>query len=172
MDRVRCPECGSEHDLSEMEPHFDRPDAYFDIPAEERAARSASGDSHCVIWERADAPRRHFLRVVLPVPVRGALEAFCWGVWVEVDELSYRRTQALWRAARQAGESPFAATLANNLPDMAPTLGLPGQVSLTGPVTIPAFRLDTGVAHPLAAEQRDGVFPERLVEWLSAALHP
>jgi len=48
---------------------------------------------------------------------------------------------------------------------------LPGEVTLSGPATIPTFTLANELDHPLAREQRDGVHPERVVEWLFAHLH-
>jgi len=71
MDTFRCTHCGEEHDLSKIEPSFDRPDAYFVIPEAERSERSWNSESFCVIWESESSPRRHFLRVLLPIPVRG-----------------------------------------------------------------------------------------------------
>jgi len=46
-----------------------------------------------------------------------------------------------------------------------------GTVRLTGPETVPKFQLAPDLAHPLAAEQREGVYPERVLEWLAPALH-
>jgi hypothetical protein len=171
MDRVQCAHCGVEHDLNELEPSFDRPDAYFLIPTESRRERTMDADAACVIYETDDAPRRHFLRVMLPIPVRGETEPFCWGVWVEVDDRAFARTNRLWGAADQASEPPFRATLANMLPGLAPSLGLHGEVRLTGPNTVPSFRFADGVDHPLAHEQRQGVYPERVLEWLAPLLH-
>ena len=36
LDRIRCATCGEEHDLSDMEPTFARPDALIAVPVEER----------------------------------------------------------------------------------------------------------------------------------------
>jgi hypothetical protein len=53
----------------------------------------------------------------------------------------------------------------------APTLGLPGLIQLTGPREYPEFVLDETLPHPFAVEQRDGIFGERLLEYLSPVLH-
>jgi hypothetical protein len=172
MDRVRCSQCGEEHDLSDLEPCFDRPDAYFEIPREERGRRTWNAASLCVLWGEGDEPDRHFLRVVLPIPVRGEADAMCWGVWVEVAEADFETVHDRWSDPAQAAAPPFPGRLANAFRDMPPTVGLPGSVRLTGPRTVPAFELAPELAHPLAVEQREGVFPERVLEWLAPTLHP
>jgi hypothetical protein len=170
MDRVLCSSCGIEHDLSDLEPSFERPDAYFEIPCEERAARSWNADTMCVLHD-PDAPDRHFLRVVLPIPVRGEERWFCWGVWVEVTEADLTTVYDHWNDPDQANRPPFPARLANGLLDMPPTLGLEGSVRLTSPTTVPSFALAPECDHPLAVDQREGVYPERLLEWLAPVLH-
>jgi len=93
------------------------------------------------------------------------------GVWAEVSESAFTRTRELWDDPAQYDEPPFTATLANALTCYASTLGLPGAVTLSGPAIIPTFTLADKLDHPLAREQRDGVHPERVVEWLFAHLH-
>ena len=170
MDRVRCAKCGEEHDLSEVEPSYGRPDAYFDVPPAEREARASFSKDEGRIRDAEDAERRHFLRVLLPMPVRGEDE-MCWGVWVEVSGWSWDRAQELWDAADQGQEPPFDAVLANALAGYVGTLGLRGQVQLTGPTTAPRFELAAETDHPLAREQREGVYLERALEWVASHVH-
>lgn len=61
--------------------------------------------------------------------------------------------------------------LANLLPGEEPTLGLPGLVQLTKRGEIPRFTFAADVDHPLARQQREGIFPEQAIEWASQALH-
>lgn len=171
MDKVRCGTCGGEHDLSEMEPSYTYPDAYLAVPAEERAVRAVVGSDECRLETGPGTDPRYFLRVLLPMPVRGEDEACAWGVWAEVSESAFERTRQLWDDDAQYDEPPFAATLANALTCYSSTLGLPGEVTLSGPAIIPTFVLGDTLDHPLAREQRDGVRPERVVEWLFAHLH-
>lgn len=171
MDKVRCGTCGGEHDLSEMEPSYTYPDAYLAVPPDERAIRATVGSDECRLLDDRKSDPRYFLRVLLPMPVRGEREACAWGVWAEVTERAFARTRELWDDPAQYDEPPFAATLANALNGYSATLGLPGQVTLSGPAIIPTFELAGGLDHPLAREQRDGVHPERVVEWLFAHLH-
>lgn len=170
MDRLRCSRCGEEHDLSGMEPTFDYPDAYLAVPEHERAERAYVGEDDCRIRD-ADRGRRYFLRMLLPVPVRGESDDCCWGVWVEVNEDAFARATELWSDPAQSREPPFPGLLGNSLEEYPETLGLPGVVQLTGPSTRPRFTLAPELDHPLAAEQRDGVYPERVLEWLARRMH-
>ena len=171
MDKVQCGTCGGEHDLSEMEPSYTYPDAYLAVPEEERDHRAVIGSDECRVQTGPDTDPRYFLRVLLPIPVRGEHEACAWGVWAEVSESAFERTRELWDDPGQYDEPPFAATLANALTCYSATLGLPGEVTLGGPEIVPTFVLANQLDHPLAQEQRDGVHPERVVEWLFAHLH-
>jgi hypothetical protein len=171
MDKVRCGTCGGEHDLSEMEPSYTYPDAYLAIDPEERDTRATVGTDECRLHDGTNSDSRYFLRVLLPMPVRGETEACAWGVWAEVSEAAFTRTRELWDDPHQELEPPFNATLANALNCYHATLGLPGAVTLSGPEVIPTFELSGELDHPLAREQRDGVHPERVVEWLFAHLH-
>lgn len=171
MDKVRCGTCGGEHDLSEMEPSYTYPDAYLAMPPEERDVRATVGTDECRLDERDSTDSRYFLRVLLPMPVRGEAEACGWGVWAEVSESAYSRARSRWDDPAQQDEPPFHGTLANALTCYSSTLGLPGAVTLSGPAIIPTFVLAETLDHPLAREQRNGVQPERVVEWLFAHLH-
>jgi hypothetical protein len=172
MSRVRCARCGAEHDLSEMEPRFDSPRAYGEVPPEEREHRTKLASDWCLVRDAADTERRYFLRALLPIPVRGDAHACSWGIWVEVSADVFGRVWELWDAEDQGSEPPFRATLANRAPGYPDTLGLPGALQLTSPRSVPRFTLDLELDHPLAREQREGVYPERVLEWLAPQLHP
>jgi hypothetical protein len=171
MDKVRCATCGEESDLLAMEPSYGRPDAYFEVPKEQREYLTNFSKDDGRIRNADDSERRHFLRVLLSVPIRGEQKDCAWGVWVEVSGADWERAYELWDDPKQANEPPFPGTLANALRGYEGTLGLPGQVRLTGPKTAPIFELDSSVDHPLAREQREGVFAERVIEWVSAHHH-
>lgn len=76
MDRVVCPQCGTEHDLSELEPSYRWPDAYLAVPTEERAFRAIGGTDDCRVRDAEDMRRQYFLRVLLPVPARGKAQPY------------------------------------------------------------------------------------------------
>ena len=172
MNRVHCPSCGAEHDLSEIEPFFDRPDAYFDIPAELRAERSWNADELCVLWESGSTPRRHFVRALLPFQIRGESARYSWGAWVEVTEQGFAFIHDRWFDPAQPASFPIPGRLANAFPGMETTTGLAGQLRLTRPRTVPDFYFDVMTDHSLAAEQREGVPLERVIEWAALVEHP
>ena len=175
MVRIPCASCGRDHDLSELEPSFDRPDAYFAVPAEHRATRTLNTAGLCAIRGTDTEPVRCFVRVVLPVPVRGESRQFCWGIWIEVAESDFKRAGDHWDDPDQASLPPIAGALANEVPFMpdgaGPVLGLRGVARFLGPRDYPEFMLDANVEHPFAVEQREGIYPERLLEYLSPVLH-
>lgn len=171
VDKVRCATCGEEHELLEMEPSYAWPDAYLAIPKKERPHLTNFSKDDGRIRNADDTERRHFLRVVLSVPINGERQDVAWGVWVEVGAAEWERAYERWDDPDQSKEPPFPARLANALTGYEGTLGLPGRVRLTGPSTAPLFELDTDVDHPLAREQREGVGPERVIEWVSAHHH-
>ena len=171
MDTFQCTMCGAEHRLAEIEPSFDRPDAFFRIPPDKRARRSWNDEHFCVIWETDRSARRHFLHVLLPFPLRGEKRDYCWGVWSEAAELAYAHTFDTWTHARRGRTPAFPAQLANALPGAEPTLGLPGLVQLSDRGELPRFTFATDVDHPIAGLQRKGVFTEQAIEWASRAVH-
>lgn len=171
MDRILCDCCGQEHDLSEIEPSYTWPDAYLELPEDEREFRVLATSDSVLIRDLADTERRFFLRVLLPFSVRGEDTRYSWGVWVEVSQADWERVDELWSDPDQGSEPPFPAVLANSLSGYARTLGLHGMVQLTGPNWVPDFTLLASVDHPLAAEQREGVYPERVVEWAAMHVH-
>jgi hypothetical protein len=168
---MRCATCGEEHEWGTMEPSFERPAAYWAVPEAERPHRTVAGKSDCRIRDIADTERRYFLRVMLAIPIRGEDRSCNWGIWAEVSASDFKTAWDRWDDADQANEPPFPGVLANSVSEYPETLGLPGLVQLTGPATPPQFRFADSVEHPFAREQRDGVFPERRLEWLMHRAH-
>ena len=166
MDRVHCAACNAEHDLSELEPCFERPDACLALADEERAWRVRDAGDACTL-RGDDGSARHFLRARVAIPIRGEREPFHWNAWVEIDGDSWRR---LVDDTREGADDAFAcaATLANDFPGYPATLGLPGIVRVTERCLRPCFVLADDVRHPLATEQRDGIRAERLLEIVGA----
>jgi hypothetical protein len=162
---VRCPKCGKEHDLWESEVGFELPDEVFALPHPARQERATSTTDLCVLDET-----RFFIRVVLLIPVRGEGRDFGWGVWAEVSPADYARYKQLWDSTEQRQEPAFLGHLANALPGCGAALGLRLRVHLESPAERPSVTIAED-QHPLAQDQRDGVHPERVLEWLSEYLH-
>lgn len=175
MGRVNCASCGHEHDLADLEPSFDRPDAYFELSEADRATRTLNTVALCAIRGVDGAPLRCFIRMVIAIPVRGESKPFCWGAWAEVAEPDFVRFADGWDHPDQEDWPSFPGRLANAIPlqpdGAPPTLGLPGDLSFTAPREFPTFVLQASVDHPFAVEQREGIYPERLFEYVSPALN-
>ena len=167
MDRVHCATCRTEHDLSELEPSFARPDAFFDVPPDARAARVRDAGDACTIRDDAGVAH-HYLRVRVPVPVRGEHEPFHWIAWAEIDADSWRRlVDEVCDGDAVTFECP--ASLANAFPGyLYTTLGLAGTMRVVERRLRPTFTLCESVSHALATEQRDGIHAERLLEIVGA----
>jgi hypothetical protein len=171
VEKVRCATCGEEHELLAMEPSYAWPDAYYEVPKKQRKYLTNFSKDDGRIRNADDTERRHFLRVLLSVPIHGEEHDVAWGLWVEVSDADWERAYDLWDDPKQGDEPPFPARLANALRGYEGTVGLPGRVRLTSPTTAPLFEFDPEVDHPLAREQRAGVSRDRVVEWISAHHH-
>lgn len=166
--QFHCARCGTPHDAAELEPTFDAPLAYYEVPAEERAHRTFLTSDKCGVRDAADQHRRFFLRVVMPVPVRGEPRPCYWGIWVEVTPETLRRVDELWDDPAQAAEPPLPARLANGIAEYPGSLGLWGGIQLMDPKTRPSFYVDPGSGHELSRLQAEGVWPETVIEWIVA----
>jgi hypothetical protein len=166
---VKCV-CGEEHDLSDMEPILRAPQAVLDAATRDRGR--VEGDRNlCVLRDDGEAINRWFARVLAPVPVAGRQDPCCWGIWVELSHENFGALAALWDDP-PTNHAPIAATLANDLGgDYPPSLGLPGTIRFRDPKKIPFLTLDAAVDHPFAREMREGVRPERMLEWFAPWLH-
>ena len=101
MSKVRCSKCGGEHDLSQVEPTFNRPDAFFRVPVGERERRVSHSDDGCLIASPDGKDLACFFRVVLPVPVKGEARPIGWWLWVEGGGL--RGVRRAWPERRAGG---------------------------------------------------------------------
>lgn len=165
-ERVKCPQCGSEHAL--LEPSFRRPDAVVQMPEGQRESRIRENEDLCTIQAGdGDEVPRFFLRTVLPVSLTDCGHNTQWGLWVEVDEFHAKRVWDLWNAPDQVQEPPFPGFVANHIHGYPETVGLPVAVHLTGPKTRPRATFPEELMHPFAAECRAGVTCHRVEEWLA-----
>jgi hypothetical protein len=166
MSEFVCGTCGKEHGSLPMDLAYRKPLDYFEIPEAQRAERIFIDDDLCVIDEG-----RFFIRGVLPVPVHDGDDAedeFRWGVWVEVEEASFRRYLELWDAA-DPEEPPFRCRLSAVLPGYPDTDTLEGDARLRGANARPVIYL-RAEDHPLAREQKSGITMSRVHEILESAM--
>ena len=163
--KIRCSTCDELHDLSEMDVGYERPDPWYAVHPDHREERWEM-DSDLAILDR----ERFFIRGLVYIPVHGEADPFAWGVWAAVDERDYRRYDALYDDPERDREPPFAGRIANQLPGYPQTLGLPVTIRLGADSLRPSFQVDE-VSHPLAVEQRKGVYLERVLEMVGTILH-
>jgi hypothetical protein len=81
----RCSTCGELHtDL----PHvgMDKPDYYWTVPEEERAARTEVTSDTCIIDDQD-----FFIRGVIEIPVHDYSEVFGFGAWVSLKRENFHR---------------------------------------------------------------------------------
>lgn len=171
MPKIRCSSCGDEHDPSDIEPSFDCPAAYIEVPAEERAKRIVATDGTVVIDDYTpDA--RFFLRGVLVIPVRSGWprDGCGWGVWTEVEEAEFDRLVAAGNEPERTNEAPILGRLANELKPFPASQGLPVLLRIQPPGTAPLVDV-LAADHPLGVAQAEGVYPEDVLEWISPFFH-
>lgn len=158
--QAACTCCGKIHRLDELELCYRRPDPVVALGREERDATARETDDLCSIGED-----HYFIRAVLPLPVWERERSYNLGVWAQVSQDAFFRVIDLWDDPDQANEPPFEAMLANRLPDLPDTSGMPVQLELTGPKTRPRIVVPASSQHPLHEEQRRGITAHRASEY-------
>ncbi|MBW3572860.1 MAG: DUF2199 domain-containing protein [Gemmatimonadetes bacterium] len=163
--KIRCSACDQLHDLSEIQIGYDRPDPWYAVHPAEREERWQM-DMDLAILDG----ERFFIRGLVFIPVQGEEHPHAWGVWAAVDEADFRLYDALYEDPERHREPPFAGRIANQIAGYPQTLGLPVTIRLGSGNDRPSFVVEDA-AHPLAAEQRGGVYVERVLEMVSPLLH-
>lgn len=169
--KVRCDECGREHDPLEMDPVKIRPDEIAALSAEERRLRVIEKPNWCILAGHGENRRKHYFRALLAVPILDLNDSCCWGAWAQVSEKTFEDVLARWPDPARATRAPVAATFANNIAGYPPLIGTPGQLGFRNVHEILYFSFDQTVTHIFAVESRVGVGSERVVEWLKPYLH-
>jgi len=156
-----CSQCGQDHSVDDMELTFRRPDVIATMDTEERERTVQEEDDLCAIkWSQ------YFVRALLPLPVESRDRPYSIGLWVRVEEATFRRVIQLWSEPDQASEPPFDAWVANTIPTVPGALGLPVMLHLTGPTTRPRLEV-VAQGHQLAVEQSRGITAHRANEYSS-----
>lgn len=89
----RCACCGKIHRGS---PSFSlhRPEHIFDVPEADRPRRVQADDDLCIIHPadgEGEEQAGYWIRATLEIPIHGADDPFCWGVWVTQSRASFDR---------------------------------------------------------------------------------
>jgi hypothetical protein len=146
-----CSVCGKDHPEEDIERSFRLPDPVFALSEEEREARAKIASNFCALEDRV------FVRGLIPVPVNGKSNPYCWGVWAEVSWDSYSELYNTWHQRDCADLKQLEGTLANELPGYDGTVGLPVRIVRQAD-TRPFFFILCD--HPLQHDQRDGISPD------------
>jgi hypothetical protein len=162
--RYKCATCGQEHeglpDLSFASPFY-----FGTVPEAERARRTVLSSDTCVI-DDSD----FFVRVCLPIPIRGTSAEFVWGVWVSLSEANFGRYLEMYGVDPPEGEGPYFGWFSNTLPGYPETLTLKTDVHLQKAGKRPRIVLEP-TDHPLAVHQREGIPLLDLLDLLGDRLH-
>jgi hypothetical protein len=167
--RWKCGSCEDWHtgpilDLAFSEPHFwsdeyDRAHRWTRLPSGVEELTPTFLDSEfCAINDE-----NFFVRGVIPVPILGSLETFCWGVWGSLSRANFEFLITHEDDPAIADRPPMFSWLSSRIPEYPDTLSLRMQVHIQPPGTRPDFHLEK-CDHPLAKEQLYGITPERVKE--------
>ena len=154
--RYKCSTCEKWHE-GFPDVGYSRPGYAADVPEAERETRVTLTSDLCVI-----DGEYFFIRCILPIPIRGTGELFCWGVWSSLSEANFRRYQTHFDEDMSDWE-PMFGYLSNRLPGYPDTLNLKLLVQPQGKGKRPVVTLEP-TDHPLAIQQHDGMPTEVAIE--------
>jgi hypothetical protein len=162
---MKCGQCGKDHDIEDLELGFGAPDAYYQIPEEEREARAELTPETCRIDDD-----RFYLRGVMEIAVRGRNEGLGLGLWAQTSRQNFERYGVLSHDDEQSEEAPFMGVIANDIAGQPALVGVPVTIQLESATQRPSlWAVDT--THPLAANQRDGIDERQVLDILNPYLH-
>jgi hypothetical protein len=106
----------------------------------------------------------NFVFAILEAPlVGGPQPAVEFGVWAALGEDDFRRYYETYNDRDQSKLGPLAATLSNEIPGFAGSLGLKATVLPQDQGERPLLRL-AAADHPLAVAQREGMPVQKVLE--------
>lgn len=164
----RCRQCGELH-VGSPSFSYDQPLEAMLVPEEERPSRLRLGSDLCVVDDKA-----FYIRAMLEIPIHGAEEPFCWGVWVSQSKESFDRYVETYDRD-QSGDGSFGWLVvtmpgygerdeAGNWPVLACDVrwGKPGK----RPQVVPH-----ACEHVLYLDFADGISWERAMELATLTMH-
>lgn len=104
-----------------------------------------------------------FVRGVIHLPIIGAAESFCWGVWGSLSRENFETLLRVDDDPKSVDFPPMFSWLSSAISDYPDTLNLKMYAHIQEPGTRPHFRLERS-DHPLSLEYHHGITPERVKE--------
>ena len=168
--RWKCGSCEEWHHGPILDLSFDQPDHWpetYDHSVRwtlsksgilEKHSNSFLDSDYCVVEDKS-----FFFRGLIHLPIIGAAETFCWGVW---GSLSRENFELLLKAEQDPASGDFApmfSWLSNNISEYPDTLSLKMYAHIQEPGMRPHFRLERS-DHLLSQEYHHGISPERVKE--------
>ena len=161
-----CRVCGRHHEVLPLSYSVKAPVAALAVPKDEIERRVVITADQCVIDGRF-----YYVRGRFALPVHGLDEPFIWGVWARLRPEDFYTTNKRWTDPNRVDEPAYAGLLNSELPLYGDTLNLPVHV-VTQPVGRRPHFFVVNPQHPLAAEQREGISMERVIQIAEIMLHP
>lgn len=161
MSSFVCATCGETHEGMPTDSGWTLPDVVWAIPKDRRSSQAHYNADLCQFGNR------FFIRCVLHLPFSEQPGSYAWGPWVELSQPHFARYLELYDQDGSA-EPRVPGTLANEFPAYPSTLGLPVMVQFQGASSRPRVHVAADAAHPLAAEQADGIGNGRYHDFLVA----
>ena len=152
-----CSTCGERHE-GLMDLATSGPAPWVSSDETTRAKEFKKSDDLCV-WN----DEHYFVRGVLPIPVLGLDDCFCFGVWSSLSRENFRLYIDHWKDDKAHKLGPWFGWFSNSLKGYQETLNLKCQVHPQKDGQRPQIELEP-TDHPLAVEQRDGITVERLLD--------
>jgi hypothetical protein len=141
---------------------------YSKMSPDERETRAVISSDQCIIDSQIFC-----IRGCLNIPIIGTDEVFSWGLWAQVDEAAFNEIRETWLLeGREKTVGPFDGKLLNRLsayPDNTRDLRVKVQIRPVG--ERPLFFVEDQ-DHPLAIQQRQGMFLVVAERISSRLLHP
>lgn len=172
----KCPDCGNIHRGS---PSFAyaKPTYYFDVPEEERDSRITLSEDLCTIAPSANddgGDDIYCIRATLDIPIMGAAEPFCWGVWVTQSKENFDRYVDTY-SQDQSNDGSFGW--------LAVTMAYYNRVATGEPLEHLECDVEWGTArqrpklilqhseHPLSVDQHEGIKWDKAIEIARTIMH-
>jgi hypothetical protein len=166
--RWKCSSCDEWHigpalDFGHSKPHYWRPELANDERMVGDRRASFLDSNFCAIEDE-----HFFVRGVILLPILGAGESFCWGVWGSLSRTNFDKLRTM-PEDEAAALPPMFSWLSTRLPEYPDTLSLKMYAHPQRHNQRPHFRLEK-TDHPLAQEYHHGITPERVRELMRRLL--